>query len=84
MIIFLHLLHLKKFKCARNPLDNENAERSPSFSRERELILFDIFVKLIWSFSAKDFAEVFIKLNIFQERVARRLDNLLHFFYPND
>ena len=38
MIIFLPLVHLGKFKCARNPLDNENAERSPSFSRERELI----------------------------------------------
>ena len=38
MIIFLRPAHLEKFKCARNPLYNENAERSPSFTRERELI----------------------------------------------
>ena len=77
---FLRLVHLRKFKCATNPLHSENAKRSPSFSRERGIIYLIYLLSWFGRSSVKNFAGVFIKFNLFRERVARRFDNLLHFF----
>ena len=79
---FLRLVHLGKFKCATNPLHSENAKRSPSFSKERGIIYWIYLLSWFGRSSVKNFAGVFIKFNLFRERVARRFDNLLHFFYP--